>query len=291
MITGLATVATSGSYNDLSNKPTIPSAYTHPTSSGNKHIPSGGSSGQILRWSADGTAAWGADNNTTYGVVSTTADGLAPKRDGSTTKFLRADGTWAVPPDNNTVYTHPSYTARTGVPTANATPGFGGTFTVNQVSNDATGHVTAVTSRTITIPSTTVTQSANGLMTSTDKTKLDGIADYIVEQGWDNTHLWYYRKWNSGRAEAWFSNLYNTAISSAWGSVYYAKLWDSLNYPSGLFKNPPEVQATSNDSETWITIKSGDNIASTGNAFLICPVTKTSAYYAYVSIYASGKWK
>lgn len=40
--------------------------YTHPTTSGNKHIPDGGSSGQILRWSAAGTAAWGADNNTTY---------------------------------------------------------------------------------------------------------------------------------------------------------------------------------------------------------------------------------
>ena len=40
--------------------------YTHPTTSGNKHIPSGGSSGQFLKWSADGTAAWGADNNTTY---------------------------------------------------------------------------------------------------------------------------------------------------------------------------------------------------------------------------------
>lgn len=40
--------------------------YSHPTTSGNKHIPSGGSSGQILRWSADGTAVWGADNNTTY---------------------------------------------------------------------------------------------------------------------------------------------------------------------------------------------------------------------------------
>ena len=38
--------------------------YSHPTTSGNKHIPSGGSSGQILRWSADGTATWGADNNT-----------------------------------------------------------------------------------------------------------------------------------------------------------------------------------------------------------------------------------
>lgn len=42
--------------------------------------------------------------NTTYGVVSTSADGLAPKRDGSTTKFLRGDGTWAVPPDTNTTY-------------------------------------------------------------------------------------------------------------------------------------------------------------------------------------------
>lgn len=34
------------------------SAYTHPTESGNKHIPSGGSSGQLLRWSEDGTAVW-----------------------------------------------------------------------------------------------------------------------------------------------------------------------------------------------------------------------------------------
>lgn len=37
--------------------------YTHPTTSGNKHIPSGGSSGQILRWSADGTATWGKENS------------------------------------------------------------------------------------------------------------------------------------------------------------------------------------------------------------------------------------
>ena len=46
--------------------------------------------------------------DTTYGVVSTTADGLAPKRDGSTTKFLRGDGTWAVPPDTNTTYSSKS---------------------------------------------------------------------------------------------------------------------------------------------------------------------------------------
>lgn len=55
--------------------------YTHPTSSGNKHIPSGGSSGQILRWSADGTAVWGADNNTTYNDVTQTTHGLMTAAD------------------------------------------------------------------------------------------------------------------------------------------------------------------------------------------------------------------
>ena len=37
--------------------------YTHPTTAGNKHIPSGGSAGQILRYSASGTAVWGEDEN------------------------------------------------------------------------------------------------------------------------------------------------------------------------------------------------------------------------------------
>lgn len=83
--------------------------YTHPTTSGNKHIPSGGSSGQILRWSADGTAVWGADNNTTYsdmkGATSSAAGthGLVPApASGKQSSFLRGDGTWAVPTDTNT---------------------------------------------------------------------------------------------------------------------------------------------------------------------------------------------
>ena len=56
-------------------------AYSHPTTSGNKHIPSGGSSGQILRWSSDGTATWGADNNTTYSAATTSANGLMSAAD------------------------------------------------------------------------------------------------------------------------------------------------------------------------------------------------------------------
>lgn len=32
--------------------------YTHPTNAGNKHIPAGGSAGQILRYKANGEAVW-----------------------------------------------------------------------------------------------------------------------------------------------------------------------------------------------------------------------------------------
>lgn len=199
-----STITLTGSDGTTTSVTDSNTTYTHPTSAGNKHIPSGGEAGQILRWSAAGTAVWGADNNTTYSnastsvaglmsaadktkldgiasgankyslpaattsalggvivgsnitvssgtisltksnvttalgytppttnttysVVSTTADGLCPKRGGTTTKFLRDDGTWATPPDTNTTYS-------------------------------------------------AATTSAAGLMSAADKTKLDGIA-------------------------------------------------------------------------------------------------------------------
>ena len=59
-------------------------------------------------------------------------------------------------------YIHPTYTAKTGAPTANQTPVFGGSFTVTQPVSDATGHITGMNSRTVTIPSTAATTSAAG---------------------------------------------------------------------------------------------------------------------------------
>lgn len=55
--------------------------YTHPTTAGNKHIPSGGKSGQILRWSANGTAVWGSENDTTYSEATQTVSGLLSAND------------------------------------------------------------------------------------------------------------------------------------------------------------------------------------------------------------------
>lgn len=67
-----------------------------------------------------------------------------------------------------------TYTAVTGKPTEAASPAFGGSVTVSQVSQDANGQV-SVTDRAITIPSNVATTSAPGLMSAADKTKLDGI--------------------------------------------------------------------------------------------------------------------
>ena len=138
--------------------------YTHPTSAGNKHIPAGGSSGQILRWSSSGTAVWGNDNNTTYSVATTSANGLMSAADKSKLNGIATGAN---------KYTHPSYTARNS--------GF------YKVTVDSTGHVSSVTNVTKTditalgIPSTNttygvVTTSTNGLMSASDKVKLNGIA-------------------------------------------------------------------------------------------------------------------
>lgn len=79
---GVATAITHSIGSDVpANAKFTDTVYTHPTTSGNKHIPSGGSSGQILRWSADGTAVWGADNNTTYNDATQAAHGLMTAAD------------------------------------------------------------------------------------------------------------------------------------------------------------------------------------------------------------------
>lgn len=124
----------SGSYNDLSDKPTIPSAYTHPST----HPAS------MITGLAD-VATSGSYNDLTN------------------------------KPTIPSAYTHPSYTAKSS-----------GLY---KVTVDATGHVseaTAVTKADITalgIPASdtnttysAATTSAAGLMSATDKAKLDGIA-------------------------------------------------------------------------------------------------------------------
>ena len=71
------------------------------------------------------------------------------------------------------------------MPTADQTPAFGGTFSVNQITSDSTGHVTAATSRTITIPSTLSngTGTAGLIKTSSTVTSNSGYTACPVISG------------------------------------------------------------------------------------------------------------
>lgn len=106
------------------------------------------------------------DNNTTYSEATTTTAGLM-----STTDKTKLNNV----AENANNYIHPTYTARTGKPAANQTPGFGDTVTVTQVISDNQGHVSGMTDRTIKIPNAVATQESAGLMSAEDKIRLDGV--------------------------------------------------------------------------------------------------------------------
>lgn len=160
-----------------SNAKFTDTVYTHPTSAGNKHIPSGGSSGQILRWSSNGTATWGADKDTTYstfkGASSSTSggSGLVPApASGASNRYLRSDGTWQVPPDTNTTYSNMTAASASSAGKAGLVPAPAAGAQSKYLRGDGTWQ---------TPPNTTysnATTSSAGLMSSADKTKLDGIA-------------------------------------------------------------------------------------------------------------------
>ena len=89
----------------------------------------------------------------------------------------------------NTAY--PASGSGAAVPTKNQTPAFGQTFNVPQVVTDDFGHVTAQNTRTVTIPDTTATQLAPGLMSTADKAKLDSMTHIMRRYEVTNPSLTY----------------------------------------------------------------------------------------------------
>ncbi len=139
----LATVATSGSYNDLTNKPTIPSAYTLPTASAS-----------TLGGVKVGT---GLSINTS-GVLS-----------------------------NSYSYTLPNATASVlgGVKVGSNITVSNGTISLTKANvTNALGYTPPTSDTTYSVATT----SANGLMSSTDKSKLDGIATGANNYTHPSTH-------------------------------------------------------------------------------------------------------
>ena len=141
------------------------------------------------------------DTNT-WTKVSTTTDGYIGKLSGSTSQFLRGDGTWASTPNTNTTYTL----------TQDANNGHKITLTPS-----------SGTAQTITIPDnnteySVATQTTAGLMSATDKKKLDGIT-------------------GSGASTTVIDNLTSTSTTSALsanqGKVLNDKITNKVDKVSG----------------------------------------------------------
>ena len=126
--------------------------YEHPDTAGNKHIPANGASGNVLKYGGtSGVATWGSVD---LSEVTGTDDLKSIEALTGVSGFLKKTGanTWAL---DTTGYlsTHPTVTPGTDG-TDSASPTFGGTFTaLSGITKDSNGHVTAVTTKTVTIPS------------------------------------------------------------------------------------------------------------------------------------------
>ena len=84
--------------------------YTHPTTAGNKHIPTGGSSGQYLKYSSSGTAAWA---NPASNIATSSAAGFMSAAD--KTKLDKIDISIS---GNKLTFTWQSNTTASGVTSA-----------------------------------------------------------------------------------------------------------------------------------------------------------------------------
>ena len=125
--------------------------------------------------------------NSTYTNVTTAAAGLMTAADKIKLNSIASSA-----------QVNPIFTAFTGKPIGNTTVDFGGTFTISQISQSTSGQVSG-TDRTIIIPSAVATTAAAGLMSSSDKQKLNSIASSATDNkgtvGGTGTNG-YLAKWN-----------------------------------------------------------------------------------------------
>lgn len=235
----LATVATSGSYNDLSNKPTIPSGVSpydsDPEMDGTA---SPGSSTLFARGdhvhptdTSRAASSHTHGNITNGGDITATAPTISsgdkliindesaskitngPSFGTDTTKYLRNDGTWAKPTD--TTYNDFTGATSSAAGTHGLVPAPASTSTKKVLISDGAWHKLVLATNTNNVTGEnlnlvincaeeggtqteltktvlyTASQSLSGLMSATDKTKLDGIAsgaEVNVQSDWNQSN-------------------------------------------------------------------------------------------------------
>lgn len=112
-----------------------------------------------------------------------------------------------------------------------------------------------------------------------------GIADYVVEQGTNSN--WRYRKWSSGKCEAWRRITYTNFPKNGTVNGWYYKVYD-WNLPDGMF-------TAINDAHADVSWGTGVSFASardvTTTTFNAVFLSNQDANSATVYLGVKGTWK
>ena len=299
--------------------------YTHPTTSGNKHIPSGGATGQFLKWSADGTAVWGADNNTVYTHPTTSGNKHIPSG-GATGQFLKwsASGTAVWAADNDTTYTAgnglalSSTTFSLGTPgtltgsTTNATTSTSHTHSITTsyagaastiMQTDSSGDAHARLFRSTYANQSTIeggmafranNSSDNYIRFCSDATairtflsagSLDGS---IIERGFNTNGT--YLKFGNGEMICYGSNTFVTPTCIATGSVFGHSTADyRTNTFPATFYSTPSVSMMVYIGEAWCSLRTNNTANFTWRYYSYATWTAGTTKEFFWT--AHGRWK
>ena len=159
-------------------------------------------------------------------------------------------------------------------------------FTVDWNGNvDASGDVTDGSGNVLSSKADTssVPTATSDLTNDSGFITLSDLPDYVIEEGTQSN--WEYRKWSSGKVEAWRNISNSAAAGSVWVSpLYYRDL--TVAIPSGLFTAAPDVKATSTTSQWWVSYANATSATSLTYR-LVKPVSSSQA--SGVSLYLYGE--
>lgn len=113
------------------------------------------------------------------------------------------------------------------------------------------------------------------------------IKDYVIEQG--SINGWNYRKWNSGKAEAFREYTTNIAIQTQSGSIYRSG-GNTLMIPSSVFIGTPQVYGQVRGTFCWIA---NITIAKAGTdfTFYLANGSSTTSASRTMNFMIYGNWK
>ena len=164
-----------------------------------------------------------------------------------------------------------------------ALPTSGGTLALTSQIPTVSYPVTSVNSKTGAVSLTAsdvgavpTTRTVNGKALSANVAD----ADYVTEEG--TSGVWKYRKWNSGKIEAWGTLDFTSASWSTWASP--VKYMDkTYSIPSGIFSATPTTIAITSSNQYWVV---GCAATSTTAGSIRFATVASSAMATRINIYA-----